>query len=61
MENIAFYAKDAETFKVDEGYETAVNNWGLLSNDDKAFGWLFDLFDNLVQVAKGIKALIGLV
>ncbi|EEI26018.1 MULTISPECIES: hypothetical protein [Corynebacterium] len=60
MENIAYYAADADKFKVDEGYETAVNNWGNLSNSQDGFGWLFSLLDNLAEVAKGIKTLIGL-
>lgn len=52
--------ENADKFKVDEGYETAVNNWGALSNSQDGFGWLFSLLDNLAEVAKGIKTLIGL-
>lgn len=50
-----------QDFTVDPGYEAAVDNWSKLSSDPNGFGWLFDLFETLQDIAKGIKALIGLV
>lgn len=50
-----------QDFTVDPGYEVAIENWSNLSTDENGFGWLFDLFGTLQDIAKGIKALIGLV
>ena len=46
---------------IDQDFATAVDNWNLLSSGPEGFGFLFDLFEILKDVANSVNKLLGLV